>query len=343
VLEETIAVLLDERPCYVEFSGGRDSSAVLAAAAEACRRSGHAAPVPVTLAFPEPTGDEQYQEQVVEHLALTEWIVVRLDDPDLLGEPARAFVAAHGLVWPATFSVRADALAKLPPGLFLSGEGGDEVLGPRRASVAALPLRHLRRRQRPPASSLRTACVAVAPRVLRSRLAARSLLAGGYGAWLEPSLRSRYARRIADLGAAEPWRPARWAGYYLARPDVALGHAQVERLMAEAGHRWVAPLTSLRFVAAVGAARWHQHRGRTDFLRTHFADRLPASVIERRDKARFNSVYFGPRTREFARRWDGTGLPPGVDAAWLKHHWATSPLVHSGTALLLHAAWLSTR
>ena len=58
-LDDAIRPALVDGPCYVTFSGGRDSSAVLAAATALARREGHALPVPVTRVYPDlPDTDE---------------------------------------------------------------------------------------------------------------------------------------------------------------------------------------------------------------------------------------------------------------------------------------------
>jgi len=69
---------------------------------------------------------------------------------------------------------------------------------------------------------------------------------------------------------------------------------------------------------------------------------LPSEVIERRGKARFDDVFFRHHSREFARAWDGRGVPEGVvDVAALRAHWAqAAPDPHSFT--LLQAAWLAS-
>ena len=74
------------RQVFVCFSGGRDSSAVLALAVHVARRNGAPLPIPVTLRFPDhPESDEtNWQEMVVRHLDLTEWIVIDRPDADLL-------------------------------------------------------------------------------------------------------------------------------------------------------------------------------------------------------------------------------------------------------------------
>ena len=51
-MESAILPALRRPPCLVSFSGGRDSSIVLAVAASAARRQGLSLPIPVTRAFP---------------------------------------------------------------------------------------------------------------------------------------------------------------------------------------------------------------------------------------------------------------------------------------------------
>ena len=92
-------------PCGVAFSGGRDSSAVLAVAAHVARRDGLPQPIPITKVFPDvPTAEEgSWQESVVRHLGLDDWQrVVIHDELDLVGPLATANLVAHGVVWPPT-------------------------------------------------------------------------------------------------------------------------------------------------------------------------------------------------------------------------------------------------
>src|SRR5579884_3063930 len=57
-LESVLVAALSRPPCAVSFSGGRDSSAVLALATDAARRHGLELPVPVTMRFPSVTAAE---------------------------------------------------------------------------------------------------------------------------------------------------------------------------------------------------------------------------------------------------------------------------------------------
>ena len=92
-LDDAIRSALVHGPCYVTFSGGRDSSAVLAAATALARREGHALPVPVTRIYPDlpDTDESDWQRAVIDHLGLTEWVRLELRDgeSELLGPAAR--------------------------------------------------------------------------------------------------------------------------------------------------------------------------------------------------------------------------------------------------------------
>jgi asparagine synthase (glutamine-hydrolysing) len=75
-------------------------------------------------------------------------------------------------------------------------------------------------------------------------------------------------------------------------------------------------------------------------MRKLFEDLLPVEILTRRSKARFDQVLWGPRTRTFARDWDGAGVDPTlVNHERLRAAWrAEKPLYGSWT--VLQAAWL---
>src|SRR4051794_38463388 len=102
-LEGVVLAALHRPPCLVSFSGGRDSSAVLAVAASVARREGLPAPVPVSLRFPGAADsyESEWQEQVVRHVGIRDWHRVELgNELDLLGDMAKRVMAAHGPLWP---------------------------------------------------------------------------------------------------------------------------------------------------------------------------------------------------------------------------------------------------
>src|SRR6478672_1047289 len=75
VLAQSILPALQRPPCMVSFSGGMDSSFVLAIAAHIARAAGLPAPIPITWRFTgAPLADESgWQEKVIASLAITEW------------------------------------------------------------------------------------------------------------------------------------------------------------------------------------------------------------------------------------------------------------------------------
>lgn len=92
-LELVVLKALERPSCIIDFSGGRDSSLVLAVATHVARREGLPLPVPRTNRFPlEPASNEdEWQELVIRHLGLEDWEVCRLTgELDIIGERARA-------------------------------------------------------------------------------------------------------------------------------------------------------------------------------------------------------------------------------------------------------------
>ena len=74
-------------PCVIAFSGGRDSSALLAVAVDLARREGWPLPIPVTLCFSGAATEETgWQEMVLRHLRLDDWVRMQIgEELDLLG------------------------------------------------------------------------------------------------------------------------------------------------------------------------------------------------------------------------------------------------------------------
>ena len=68
-LESILLDAVSDPPCYVLFSGGRDSSAVLAVAAHVARREGLPDPIPVTAIHPaaSKTDETPWQAMVLDH------------------------------------------------------------------------------------------------------------------------------------------------------------------------------------------------------------------------------------------------------------------------------------
>src|SRR4029078_13541118 len=113
-------------PCGVAFSGGRDSSLVLAGATHVARREGVPDPVPVSRVFPDVAESEEHtwQETVVRHLGLDDWhrITIR-DELDVVGPIPTPVVPQHGVLWPPTLAGDVPLVEVVRGGSMMDGEG----------------------------------------------------------------------------------------------------------------------------------------------------------------------------------------------------------------------------
>ena len=135
-LEAAVLPALQRPPCVVSFSGGLDSSAVLAVASSVARREGLPLPVAVTLRFPgNAEADEtSWQESVVSAVPVGDWDRIEIrHELSVVGPVATEALREHGLLWPF------NAYVHVP--VFERARGG---LGPhgvrRRRAVRALAL-----------------------------------------------------------------------------------------------------------------------------------------------------------------------------------------------------------
>ncbi len=342
-LDDVVRPALVTGPCYVTFSGGRDSSAVLAAATALARREGHPLPVPVTRVYPDlpDTDESQWQRAVVDHLGLTEWVRLELRDgeSDLLGRAARGALGSRGALWPPALQTHGVMFEQLRGGSLLTGEGGDAVLGARRIT----PLAALRRRRRPDRALVRYSALAALPRRARQRFARRLLRDSIQRRWLRPAAFDRHVRLAAADATAEPFRydAAIWSiTRHRSFATIAHNHAAAA---AEYGIRASDPLLDHRFLAALARAGGRGGPlGRTATMQALFSDVLPQPVLCRSTKASFNHAYAGEATREFARAWDGSGVDDElVDVERLRAVWLSDEPTMA-TGVLLHHAWLTS-
>ncbi|MBD8078933.1 asparagine synthase-related protein [Cellulosimicrobium arenosum] len=341
VLEAVVRESLAAAPTFVGFSGGRDSSLVLAVAAHVARRDGLPLPVPLTLTFPGVAGadETEWQELVLAHLGLRERVVVRVtDEMRLLGEAARAGLASRGLVFPAVAQVDGVRLAQATGGYLLTGEGGDDVLNRRRGT----PLYLLRRRLATPALPTRRLLREVAGALRPVRTLPRGRYRDALPEWLRQDAASEAASRLA----ADDTSPLRWDRAVHGLLGSRATHVVLNNLSVVAREhdvRYVHPLVDPRFVGAlaVDGGAWG-FAGRTDVMRRLAADLLPDAVLARTSKAWFNATRWGPEERAFARSWDGSGIDRDlVDHDVLRASWATTA-PPAAAELLLHAAWIGS-
>jgi asparagine synthetase B (glutamine-hydrolysing) len=343
VLVDQITLRLDDHPVYVQFSGGCDSSLVLSAAVTACARSSHDAPIPLTFRYPllPETDENEYQRLMLDYLRIghgrCEHITTEFD---LLGHAAQRGLRELGLVWPAPVVACADVFRSIPSGLVLSGEGGDEVMGPRRiAGLFRAAEMFKQGRVKATAGNL---AMALGPSGIRRR----AMLKGGgmVGEWISPEEASRFVQRIGETYSREPLRRSRYAQHYARLSSSTLALHQITAIMNWAGQQYGAPLMDPSFVTAVDdLTPASDLRNRHRILRRHFTENLPVEITHRTDKRYMQSVYFNDEAREFARHWDGQIDDPYVRGPKLRSHWLTAKRdeVWSQTFLLLQAAWLA--
>lgn len=342
-LSGAIADGLQRPPCLVSFSGGWDSSIVLALATRVARERGLPEPVPVTLRFPGVAAAEEshWQEMVVEHLGLTEWERVELHhELDVLGDISRQALLDHGLLWPPNAHFHVPIIVRARSGTLLTGMDGDGLLGGWRWHRAQAVL-HGQRRPRP-RDALSVALALAPERLRRRRLAGGVLPVLG---WLRPEERAAMSLALVDeWGAGEPRRWDRRVAWYARRRYLSVAVRAFELLAEPHGVVVRHPLIDRRHLSALAADGGAAGYGdRYEAMRRLFADLLPRALLERRTKALFPGAFWGPQARAFARQWDGSGVDTElVDAEALRATWMVpDPPLFAAT--LMQDAWLTAQ
>lgn len=339
-IDDAIRRALLRPPCLVSFSGGRDSSAVLAAAAALARREGLDPPIPATHRFPDvpSTHEDDWQEQVVRHLDLPDWVRnVVTDELDSIGPVAQTVLLRHGVLWPFNAHLHVPLFERAGGGSVLTGVGGDELFGPQRWRVAQSLLSG---RTRPRPRHIGTLGLALAPTPVRRELLVRRHEIRW--PWLHPQVDARINRQRADWQARTPRRwDAALGWWWQSRTRVVLAQT-MELLGADSQTQVVQPFLEPSVLQA--AAAEFGARGPTDrtaAMRGVFGDVLPDSVLARRSKATFDGAFCSHHSRAFAARWTGSGVDRSlVDAQRVADVWnAVRPDPRSFS--LMQAAWLA--
>jgi hypothetical protein len=336
---------LERPPAVVAFSGGQDSSFVLAAALSAAKRHGLALPAAVTLRFPlsQAAQEDHWQEAVVRHLGVDEWQKIDLQEElDLLGPIAIEGLRAHGLRFPSNAHSMVPMARAARGGSLITGLAGDVLMRQWRwrYRTAFIEGSIPRRPRLLPHVLLGTAPAPIRRRVL-SFTSTRKLMRGERGlSWLTEAGRSLVAHGLAD------WedQPSRWAAFvdWASRRRLSrVGLETVQLLARDQGAEAHAPLLSPGVVDAIAAAggRWgFGERG--EALSKFAGGRLPDEVLRRRSKAAFHDAFWGPKAKAFAAQWDGEGTDHElVDSDALRKEWLSEvPRFHA--LLLLHHTWL---
>lgn len=344
MFEEIVLKGLRRPPCVIGFSGGRDSSAVLAVAVHIARREALPLPVPFTELYPgaPSTHEEDWQEQVVRHLGVKDWERRVFDGEfDAVGASAQQFMLKHGVTL-GHLQKSELMFGRARGGSYLDGEGGDEVFGFRRATV-------LRRLVHNPMILTRRDARSWLRFHLARQEARREHWRQHHGPrlenrrWLKPLLFDQVLRALCDEFAAEPLsaRASLWQ-HLSKRRVVTFRHNRQVLAKDEHDCQYIQPFLEPEFVAA-----WARHSrflgmlNRTACMRDVFSDLLPETVLGRSTKATFNTVFLGRETKAFAEAWTGVGIDPElVEVESLRQEWL-SDWPSNLTSGLLQRAWLA--
>lgn len=338
-LEDLLRAALGQGPVVVSFSGGRDSSAVLAIAMHVARRHGLPLPAAVSIRYPgvAEADESNWQELVARHIGLEDWQVIDgTESHGALGTAAQEVLRESRVpLFPPGSAALGARAACARGGTLLTGEHGDWVLGYKRMTIA----RSLwRRRGRGGAWLWQAAATSLSPAPIRRHLAARTL---GVLPWLRPAVAERRRREAAREEASVPLRWDREVTSLLDRRFLRLGSDTQQRVATSFGAHLLDPLAHPSFVrayAAEGGALGFTSR--TVGMQHLVGDLLPHAAIERSTKAYFTRAHSGSVIAEFARGWDGSGVDDDlVDPEVLRAQWLTG-MPHALTLGLLQQAWL---
>lgn len=341
-MEDVVRRGLERPPCFVSFSGGRDSSAMLALAARIAVRDGLAAPVPVTSVFPgaEEAEETEWQEAIVRHVGIDDWVRLPVgDELDAVGPVAGAVLRRHGVLYPYNSHFHVPLLEVAAGGSLITGVGGDELMSP---MVWSRATDLLHRAGEPTVADVVRLAVAIAPLSLR-----RLAIDRRYGfdlPWLRPSVRKRFRVGFTRWFASQPMRFDQallrwwWPSRFIQQGLHSLG------LLADTRDvQLVQPFCDPSVYAAVARQRGATgFRSRAHATETLFGDVLPAATVARESKATFGAALYNRHTREFVDRWDGTGVPSTlVDVDRLRQQWLRRA-IDGRSCLLLQQAWLAS-
>jgi asparagine synthetase B (glutamine-hydrolysing) len=343
-LETVILRALRRPPCLVSFSGGRDSSLVLALATDLARLHGLSLPVPATNRFPgRPETDESgWQELVVSHLRLEDWLRLEwADELDVVGPYAQVLLRRHGILAPFNSHFHLPLIHAARGGSMLTGIGGDELFSSVSRQVAAAVLFGPRR---PRGRELPALGLALSPHPLRVAVIARRRRVFRTFGWMTPTARRRLALAYADWESRDPWRWSVALRTWWWRSRALQCNRAAKRALGVAEDvQMVHPFCEPEVLVA--AARAWGRAGPTDrqaALRDVGGELLPESVRRRSDKSWFDRVFWTSHARRLARSWDGQGIDPSlVNEAGLRREWSRDPATpHVYT--LLQSAWLAS-
>ena len=222
-IQDVLVEALSRPPCLLSFSGGRDSSGLLALATKVSREQGLELPVPATMLFPgdEAANEDAWQALVLKELGLPDWVRINVTpgELDLVGPVAATALKRHGLLWPFNAHFHVPIIERAAGGSLVTGFGGDEIALASRSARAERLLARQERTRRPCPCSNRASISQLSPSSLatsRSRLLrayTSTLTCAKKNVPLPPSVRPAPSRGATDpLTACWPsWRASDYA------------------------------------------------------------------------------------------------------------------------------------
>ena len=342
--EHTILTALQRPPCVVSFSGGLDSSTLLALAVHVARKHDLPDPTPATLVFDgsEASDETEWQHLVLDHLGVDQdsWVKIPItDELDAVGPVAREMLLRHGLVWPFNLHCHVPIMQVATGGTVVTGFGGDEI---GRTSGTLFAERLIRRRRvRKPrhvaliAYRLSPPPVKYAREVFRRHTFRKDL------PWL--TARGRLALRFAIAG--EHTLPFGWGPvlrtWLWRRRYFQICRRNFDVVGAHHDVRVVHPFVEAEVLQALPQGRYAGMGGRRNILEALFGDLLPQALLDRSTKATFNDPIWTATAIDFARAWSGRGLDPRfVDPEAVRRAWLSDDRTAMATTML-QAAWLA--
>jgi hypothetical protein len=344
-LEAAALQALRRPPCVVSFSGGVDSSAVLALATHVARREGLPLPVPITNRFPglEEADETPSQERVVAHLRLHDWVRLEWgDELDVVGPIAQDVLRRHGLLFPFNSFFHYPMLERAAGGSLLTGIGGDELFTRVSRGLAA---RLLYDRRRPRVRELRRIAYELSPRATRAWVDAWRDRFFDQFDWIRAPRRRDLRRAEAAWQNRKPLRNDRslrewWWRSRMLQCGIASMQALADDFDAVIAHPLADPGVLQAFARAGGAlgiGDGSRTRGVSELL----ADLLPRQTLQRRTKTTFDGAFWKGHARAFVSRWDGSGIDAQhVDVDALRAEWSKE-LPFPQSLVLVQRAWLS--
>jgi asparagine synthase (glutamine-hydrolysing) len=341
--ERVMLRALRRPPCVVSFSGGLDSSGLLALAAHVARREGLPPPIAATLVFPEAAASDEreWQELVLRHVGVSDWVRLPFSDElDAVGPVAQRAMLRHGLLWPFNLHFHLPIVEAARGGTLVTGFGGDE-LG--RSSVTLNAERAVARRRISGPRELLHIGYRLSPAAVRhSRELFRRLELRETFPYLTAKARAQLRLALTE----EHTHPFGWSrllrGYMWRARYFRICRENFRVMGAHEDVVTVHPFVEAEVLRALGeGGRYAGMGSRKDILTAIVGDLLPPELLARTTKAVFSLPLWTETATDFARGWSGSGLdaslvdPEAVRATWL------TPGRSVMTTSMLQAAWLA--